>query len=86
MNYIITAFVLIAYELNLFFQIKKLFGYKAYEYKKPFDCFFCLSVWANTITTTTLIILNYSQYKSYLTGWAVLIILSKIIDLLWNKN
>jgi hypothetical protein len=84
MNYLITALVLIAYELQFFYQLKKLLGYKAYEPKKPFDCFFCLSTWANTITTTILIINNPSL--CYLYQWGFIILTTKIIDLLWNQH
>jgi lipid-A-disaccharide synthase-like uncharacterized protein len=77
MNLILTSLILIAYELNLFFKLKLLVGYKKHEYKKPFDCFFCLSVWGNSL------LLIYTQD---LTQWAVAILISKTIDLLWNKN
>jgi len=91
MNYIITALILIGYELNFFFKFKPLFGIPKEEYKKPFDCFFCLSFWGNT-----LLIIGYHIYLgiktqeltiSYheLIGWGISILITKIIDLLWNK-
>lgn len=79
----ITAAILILHELNVFFQLKKLLGYTAHVYKKPFDCFFCLSVWANLIGFVTIYLLTGSTNINDL-GYQIII--SKIIDLLWNKN
>jgi len=92
MNYIITALILIGCELNFFFNLKPLFGIKKHVYKKPFDCFFCLSIWGNTIGTLSIVIIHSIKLKSLsldlnlFIGWAFCILLSKIIDLLWNKN
>ena len=80
---IITGSVLICYELNLFFQLKKLLGWKAHEYVKPFDCFFCLSLWGNLIAFTLTYLITGNLLLQEL-GYQILI--TKIIDLLWNKN
>ena len=91
MNYIITALVLIAYERNLFFQLKPLFGIDKIDYKKPFDCFYCLSFWFNTLAIIGLHIYLWiskgqlTYCYSELIGWGFCILITKIIDLLWNK-
>ena len=76
-HYLITVIVLILFELGIFFKIKTLIYQKAWEYRKPFDCFFCLSLWFN------LFLLILSQN---LTQFAIAILITKTIDLLWNKN
>ena len=80
---IVTGSILILYELNVFFQLKKLLGWKAHEFVKPFDCFFCLSLWANLIAFTIIFIITR---EFQIENLAFQYVLTKIIDLLWNKN
>lgn len=85
MLYFTTALVLILKEIGFFWRIKKLIEKENYYlYKKPYDCFFCLSFWANTIVFSILAIININE--NLICNYGVAIILSKIIDLLWNKN
>ena len=85
MFYFITALVLLAKELGFFFELKKLIHKKDYfTFRKPYDCFFCLSVWANTLLLIVLLTFNYQSY--HFTNFGVVILLTKIIDLLWNKD
>lgn len=85
MFYFITAITLILKELGLFWRLKKLiFPNDYYHYKKPFDCFFCLSFWANSTTLLFLLIFNYNTM--HLDNFGIVLLLTKIIDLLWNKD
>lgn len=85
MFYFISALVLFSKEIGIFWQLKKLIYKKDYFiYRKPYDCFFCLSVWANTLLLITLLIFNYQS--CHFTNYGVVILLTKIIDLLWNKD
>ena len=85
MFYFVTSLVLFAKELGLFWQLKKLtHPNDYYAYKKPYDCFFCLSVWANTILLILMLIFNYNT--CHFNNYGVVILLTKIIDLLWNKD
>jgi len=85
MNYIITALILLGYELNIFYKLKPLFGYDKHKFKKPFDCFLCLSFWGNTLTTITIIIIKQKICINDLAMFSLCIILTKIIDILINK-
>lgn len=91
MNYILTALILIGYEFNFFFNLKPLFGISKEDYKKPFDCFFCLSFWGNTLAIVGLHIymfirteeLTFCYYE--VSSYALSLLITKIIDLSWNK-
>lgn len=85
MFYFITALVLFAKELGFFWRLKKLIHPENYySFKKPYDCFFCLSVWFNTAILILMLIFNYNT--CHFNNYGVVILLTKIIDLLWNKD
>lgn len=86
MNYLVTALILILKEVSFFGLTDwiKLNIHKTRDYKKPYDCFFCLSVWANVITTILLITITGNIY--YISEFGISILISKLIDLQWNKN
>ena len=85
MFYFTTAIVLILKEVGFFWQVKKLIHKNNYYlYKKPYDCFFCLSFWFNTILLVILSLNNFNVNNLY--NFGVVILLTKIIDLLWNKE
>ena len=86
MNYFVTAIILILKEVSFFglTDFIKIKFHKTKQYTKPYDCFFCLSVWVNSITIIA--VLFYSQNFSYIYDFGISILISKIIDLQWNKN
>ncbi len=71
----LSAIMFLKDTLNVFFHLKILLGYSPTEHVKPFDCYFCLVMWAFILVS--LFTLNFVFLPiGYLSA--------KIIDKLWS--
>lgn len=84
MLYLSTAITLLLHETGVFWNLKKLIHEDYYKYRKPYDCFFCMSFWTNSILLVTLCLLNFEL--QLLRDYGIVILITKTIDLLWNKR
>lgn len=82
MFYLLTLMILFLKEFHFFSWLKKMI-HGSKKYRKPYDCFFCLSLWVNILAL--LPILYFTNNIYYLNEFSLSILISKVIDLSWNK-
>ena len=79
-----TAITLLYFDvLHLNYYLKKWLGYNTAIHKKPFDCYFCITMWIGIVITIINLIVT-KDYKQTLLLLSGVFVTSKIIDKLWN--